>query len=265
MYDLPSRARAVACAAVLALMSLVGCAPASSAAVPAAATPRPTETGQATQPTAAPTVTATTTPAEPAPTRIEFAPGGTDYYTEGKLAANEVRPYVLRARKAQQMDIDVDSPEQNVGLTIVGASDGNPLAGGAGSAARWNGELPETQDYIVRVAGPPSPATYALMVSIPARVELPAGTTSTTVRGKTQSVTTYLVAVRAGQTLSARVTSPRSDVVLSLHGVADGVPFITLVTDAASWSGVVTAAQDYAVSLVATTGPSDYELNVAIE
>jgi len=264
MNDLPSRIRAAALVAVLAL-TIAGCAPASSAAGSAPATPRTTEVAQIVRPSVAPTVAPASTTGKPEAIRIEFERGGTDAYVEGKLAANEVRSYVLWAKEGQQMDVDVDSPKENVNLTVSAAPDSKPLARPAGSATRWNGDLPASQDYILNLVGPAEPTTYALIASIPARVQFPAGATSTAVRGKTQSVTTYIVSARAGQSLSVKVTSPNSDVVLSIHGITDGVPFITTMTDATSWSGSVVATQDYALSLVATTGPSDYELSVSLQ
>ena len=64
------------------------------------------------------------------------------------------------------MTVNIDSPNDNVLLTIVGA-DGIPLTNGNMSGATsWTGELPATQDYTLRAIGTLEPASYTLTVTI---------------------------------------------------------------------------------------------------
>jgi hypothetical protein len=100
------------------------------------------------------------------PRRIEFAPGTTSATVQGDLAAHESHDYILRAQEGQTMSVTIDSPQDNVLLTIVGA-DGVPLVNGLMSGAMsWLGQLPATQDYTLRALAPLEAASYTMEVSI---------------------------------------------------------------------------------------------------
>ena len=197
-------------------------------------------------------------------TRINFDPGGTDYYTDGKLTPREIRGYVLRAAKGQQMSVYVSSPNDNVRLTISGAEDGQPLVRAASDATRWVGDLTLSQDYVIKVVGPDTPTSFALTVSIPARISFASGAVTATVKGKTRSVTTYLVSARAGQTLTAKVVAPGGDVRVSLVGFTDAALQDDAPADPALWVSKLPITQDYAITVLAMR-PSEYELTVTIQ
>ena len=100
------------------------------------------------------------------PHRIQFAPGAVSATVQGDLTAYESDDYVLRALDGQTMAVTISSPNNNVLLTIVGA-DGISLTNGLMSgASEWRGQLPETQDYIIRALGTDQPADYTLSVLI---------------------------------------------------------------------------------------------------
>ncbi|MEZ4594586.1 MAG: hypothetical protein R3D55_26095 [Chloroflexota bacterium] len=98
--------------------------------------------------------------------RIQFAPGAISATVQGDVAAHVSDDYILSAAAGQTMTVVIESPNSNVLLTIVGA-DGIPLTNGLMSGATsWTGELPATQDYIVRAIGTLEPAAYTLTVTI---------------------------------------------------------------------------------------------------
>lgn len=100
------------------------------------------------------------------PQRISFAPGAISATLLGDVAAHVSDDYILSAAAGQTMTVVIDSPNNNVLLTIVGA-DGIPLTNGLMSGAtNWQGELPATQDYTIRAIGTEAPASYTLTVTI---------------------------------------------------------------------------------------------------
>ncbi|MCC6602638.1 MAG: hypothetical protein IT327_05480 [Anaerolineae bacterium] len=100
------------------------------------------------------------------PQRISFAPGATSATVQGDVAAHVSDDYILSAQAGQTMTVNIDSPNSNVLLTIVGA-DGIPLTNGNMSGATsWQGQLPATQDYTLRAIGTLEPASYTLTVTI---------------------------------------------------------------------------------------------------
>ncbi len=100
------------------------------------------------------------------PARIQFAPGAISAQIQGDLNAHERDDYILRAQAGQTMTVVINSPNDDVLLTIVGL-DGIPLVNGLMSGATsWTGQLPATQDYVVRALGTFNAAAYTLDVTI---------------------------------------------------------------------------------------------------
>lgn len=100
--------------------------------------------------------------------RIQFLPGRDSNILSSYLGSHNMRSYVFNARAGQQTYISVDTPYvQPVVLTVFGA-DGTPLVNGIMSGfSAWNGRLPRSEDYFIRVTnetGVPTP--YHLNVTI---------------------------------------------------------------------------------------------------
>ncbi|MDQ3249007.1 MAG: hypothetical protein M3Q45_07310, partial [Chloroflexota bacterium] len=141
-------------------------------------------------------------------------------------------------------------------------------------AGSWGSVLPTTQDYLLTLmAGVTTTATprYRLQVSIitpaapvppptaaPMRVRFAPGTSGATLPGSLAAgaAQPYILGAAAGQTMSVVVASPGNDVVLSIAGLADGVT---------SWTGVLPSNGDYAITLRAAGGDTNYTLQVTIE
>lgn len=100
------------------------------------------------------------------PVRIRFAPGTTSTEVTGRLAANGVRHYVLRALAGQRMIVVPRASRGQVGLVISGA-DGQVLLSGHVASDGYDGILPTTQDYLIAVRGLDEAGTdYTLEVTI---------------------------------------------------------------------------------------------------
>ena len=137
---------------------------------PTATDPPPTATPLPTPP---PTATATT---EPSPTpeenRIEFESGADSAQVTGELDADGAVEYVLLADADQQMMVTLDTQGDEVTLAIYGAEDGATILRPEAEARSWEGQLPLTQDYLIRIVAGDEAISYTLDVLIPPSDEL---------------------------------------------------------------------------------------------
>ncbi|MGD2205143.1 MAG: hypothetical protein PVH17_00065 [Anaerolineae bacterium] len=224
------------------------------------------------------TLTVTVLPLEserPA-TRIEFAPGATSATVTGHVGAHQADLYVLRALEGQIMEVEVDSPAEDVLLEIWG-EDGVPLKRHVDGESSWTGELYASQDYFIHVISFGSAADYTLTVTIPPlgegpeprpqpqRIQFAPGATSATVTGDVDAYEhdVYVLRALSGQTMTVELISPASDVVLEIWG-ADGQPLLRHVTGQTTWTGLLHATQDYFIKVVSFGSAVDYTLTVTI-
>ncbi len=92
-----------------------------------------------------------TATAETPPTRIQFEPGATSITINGRLNANESMAYLAGAFAGQRMHIEVTSPNQAANFAITGMTDGQPYKRLVNEDRFWEGILPLSQDYLIRV------------------------------------------------------------------------------------------------------------------
>jgi len=113
---------------------------------------------------------------------------------------------------------------------------------------------------------PPTPTTAAAQSAEPTRIRFGPGAISATETGTVaaQGTNAYVLYALEGQTMTASVSSPSNQVLLSITGVGDGIPLVRTASDARSWTGVLPGSQDYAVNVV-SGGPADsYTLYIEI-
>lgn len=202
---------------------------------------------------------------QPAVQRIQFQPGATAAQLTGQLQPGEVAVYVLTAQAGQQMSVMLNNPSPNAHLTVRDAQ--GDFLDGQMSPTFWQGELPETGDYVIRVYAEETAADYTLQVIIPQRITFDPGAISATVAGDvaTHESDDYILAAQAGQTMTVNIDSPNSNVLLTIVG-ADGIPLTNgLMSGATSWQGELPATQDYILRAIGTLEPSSYTLTVTIE
>lgn len=103
----------------------------------------------------------------PAPTRIQFPPGGTSATLTGTASSLHYSCYVLRALAHQRMTIQVTSPGSAASFSLVGA-DGSPLKRIEVGGPSYSDRLPLTQDYTICVGVPAGTSTvnYTLFVAV---------------------------------------------------------------------------------------------------
>ena len=249
---------------------------------PATSTPTqpPSPTPQATETSIPPTETTrapTSTPGQPAPTRIHFAAGATSATVTGHLPASGSDLYVLSAQAGQTMMVDLSFTQGRAILVIWGA-DGTVLMSDHAEASSFRGVLPSTQDYFIHIKGRPEGATdYSLQVTIPPvatsqpgpsaeRIHFASGASSATVTGHLQASGSaeYVLSAQAGQTMTVDLSFTQGRAILAIWG-ADGNVLMTDHAQASYFSGTLPTTQDYYILLKGRPqGATDYSMQVTI-
>jgi hypothetical protein len=111
---------------------------------------------------------ATVTSAEGIRKRIKFPRGRTSTVVSNAVLREDVDRYLVGARAGQRMKVEISSVEGNAAFQIHRPDNQGMLPGAAwdDDATSWNGELPETGDYVIEVAPTRGNATYRLKVEI---------------------------------------------------------------------------------------------------
>ncbi|MCA9988715.1 MAG: hypothetical protein KDE59_30620 [Anaerolineales bacterium] len=119
----------------------------ATAQPPAATAGPPTETPMPPPATPLPT----TAPAEPSPTRIQFATGASSATISGHLAAGESIEYLAWGAAGQWTHVELTSADNVANFAFVGQSDGQPYKRLENEHRFWDGALPINQDYLIRL------------------------------------------------------------------------------------------------------------------
>jgi hypothetical protein len=199
--------------------------------------------------------------------RIYFAAGTTSGTVSGSLNPAEVQSYVLWAAWNQVMIANVNSGDGNSILEIYGNWDGYSLCWFSSALTSWSGSLTRSQDYIIKVKNNGgSTQNYSLFIEIPARIQFAPGAYSGSVwgRGSVAQTISYVLWARAGQTMTASLSSSTGTVYLNIYGFSGGQSLVNSSSSQTSWSGNLPQSQDYIVDAVQGGTWTDFTLTVTI-
>jgi hypothetical protein len=84
------------------------------------------------------------------PVRVSFATGAVSATMNGLVGPQQINTYLLRALQGQTMTVTINSPQNNIFLTIYGLEDGNPYVRSAMGLFTYTFKLPATQDYVIQ-------------------------------------------------------------------------------------------------------------------
>ena len=258
--------------ALLAGLVLAGC----NLPGPATAAPTfvfPTLTALQPLPSATPLAPTSTLPAPtattaPAGTRISFAAGATSDVEQGTLQPGQTQKYLLAAGGSQPLIINVDSPNQDLSLSIAGLTTNNVLLDASKKWNAWEGILPASQDYLVTVYAGAAAQNYTLSVIIPARVVFAQGATSKKLSGITPNGLNvdYVIYAQAGQKMTQNLTVPANTAALTVYGFQDGQPLLRSIMNTTSWSESLPVTEDYILEVVPFAGAVvNYTLDVEVK
>jgi len=241
---------------------------AGATAVPATNTPLPPTAVPPTNTPASPTAIPPTPIPISGAIRINFAAGATSAGLSGSIPAHGSKQYVLGAGANQVMMINVVSPSGVVTMAVVGVNTGQVMVPASSEISFWQGRLSASQDYLIRlINNSGSSANFSMGVTIPHNVFFNPGAISTTVNGTVigHQTNTYMVRASAGQTMTVKITSPASDVLLTIYGYTDGSPLVRYVSGATSFNGVLPLTQDYVIQAVSVGNNTNYKVSITIK
>ena len=201
----------------------------------------------------------------PTGNRIQFGAGETAASVTGTLQPQGMAVYTLAAQAGQTMTVMLTAQDPLARITVLDGQ-GNYVDGQM-SLTFWQGTLPQTGDYVIRVFAEETAVDYTLQVIIPQRISFAPGATSATVQGDVAAHVSddYILSAQAGQTMTVNIDSPNDNVLLTIVG-ADGIPLTNgNMSGATSWQGQLPTTQDYTIRAIGTLEPASYTLTVTIE
>ena len=238
--------------------------PATATPTPRATRPMPTAT-----PLPSPTLPPAPSPTQPptlAPIRLRFAPGTWRLSHSGQLMPWMSQDLVLRILGGQTLRVELSTQPAEGAILVIFGSDGTVLLTDHAGAMAWEGVVPRTQDYIVRVVGGPNPVTYRVDIEVPpldasseeetaARITFPPGGIDATVAGMVMPQSSKLFVLRAmkDQTMFVELRHAAGDPLEALLVIwgADGDVLLSDHAGATSWEGMLPKTQDYFIKVYA--------------
>ncbi|MBK8051659.1 MAG: hypothetical protein IPK16_33960 [Anaerolineales bacterium] len=97
---------------------------------------------------------------------VAMAPGATSLVVNGEINFNDTQPFRIRAAAGQIMTATLQTPNDDVWLSIFGENDRFVLNSINAASRTWSGPLPATQDYIINLAAVGSTTPYTLALEI---------------------------------------------------------------------------------------------------
>ncbi len=217
--------------------------------------------------TPAPTQVTPTAPTGGSPTRIVFPTGATFFESAGDISKGGSVSYLVSVTQEQLLMLDVGSRNRDVYLGVKGALDGAVMVDPSAQLTTWQGFLPGTQDYEITLTAGGADSNFDLGVTIPAVIKFDPGTISAAVQGSVtaQQNVHYMLYALAGQTMTVKVRSASSDILLTLYGISDGQPMARSAAGATEWSGMLSKSQYYMIIVVSSGNPGQYLLDITIK
>lgn len=201
------------------------------------------------------------------PAWVVFQRGATMAAVNGQIGVNQTVEYVLEVNAGQTLSTGVYSDNHSV-FVGVSAVDGTVYQKVDALQSGWTGKAPQTQRYIVQLVNTGGATWYNVQVAVPALIQFPPGSTSIRIQGFVSAccMNTYILNARAGQTMTVTITSPHTQVGLTISG-ADGIPYKRYeIAPTNTWSGVLPTTQEYTLSAIPLGGMDgvNYTLDISI-
>ena len=191
--------------------------------------------------------------------------GTTAGIVQGAIQPGQVITYTLEAGQYQSMILIMNSPNNDVTLGVF-EPNGNMLLNPANQWTRWQGLLPQTEQYKIQVIGGAIAENYTLTAKVPHQVNFSTGTSSVSLNGTTVNgyVFSYAISATANQTMTVTLNVPSSTAYIDIFGLASGT-ILSPAAKATSWTGVLSQTQDYVIEVVPNNGAVvDYGLTVSV-
>ena len=191
--------------------------------------------------------------------------GTTAGVVQGAIRSGQAITYTLQASQSQPMILMVNSPNNDVTLGVF-EPNGTMLLNPANQWTRWQGLLPQTEQYKIQVIGGISTENYTLTAKVPQLVNFATGTSSISLDGTTVDgyVFSYALVGNANQTMTVTLNVPSSTAYIDIFGLDSGT-ILGSSAKVASWTGVLSETQDYVIEVIPNNGQVvNYSLTVSI-
>ncbi len=220
---------------VVATMRAITPPPATATAAPASPTSIPAI------PTATSSVTAT---------RVNFLGGATTGVVSGPIAPGQTLAYVLQAGQGQPMLVRVDSPQNDVTLSIS-TQGGTSLLSASARQTSWQGTLPQTEDYVITLYGGAATQQFTLVIEIVSRINFATGTDQIKISGTTPSgySVAYVVFALQNQKMDVEIYGVGRNAALTVWGYANGKTYLRAANNKTNFSFTVPRTQDYILEI----------------
>lgn len=200
-------------------------------------------------------------------TRVTFGKGATSAPLEGTIQKGHPAKFLIQAGAKQLLILNLASTNNDVYLQVERPSDGKVLLDSAQKSANWQDFLPASADYLITLLPGASDASFSLNITIPRRIQFAAGAVVDTYEGPIGSNQTvaFIAGAAKGQKMTVTLTSPGSDVLLTVYGYTDGNPYIRSVSGATSWSDTLPLTQDYIIQAVSVGSSNTFKMVLTIK
>jgi len=199
------------------------------------------------------------------PNHISFEIGATSATVGGSLAGSGLQDYTLFAGAGQWLFVDFLTGQPNVYAQVWGPS-GQFVGQSNPGSTHWQGLLPATGQYTIRVISTGAATGYSLTVTIPRRIRFAPRAFSAIQPGVVigGGLTSYVLWAAAGQTMSAALNPNAGGVFLEIYDLTAGQYVQSVGAGATAWSGRLPSSGDYLVRAVSTGPAAAFNLSVTI-
>jgi len=84
----------------------------------------------------------------------------------GAIAAGEIHPFRLPLQAGQGLSVTIQSPYEDVWLSVFGREDLTVLRSIRSDTTAWSGSVPSTQEYLISAVAPGSGSPYTLTIEV---------------------------------------------------------------------------------------------------
>jgi len=167
---------------------------------------------------------------------VQFAQGGTSFYTAADLDTSDTHCFTLNAAAGQLLMVSAVSESDGMAVEVFSQGESTPIPSQSSQSSYWVGVLPASQQYQVALNSLSNEASYFLTIELPANINLMPGQSRYEIAGTMivnqdyhPDVFTrvrYRVYLEAGKTLAVDLLSPNpADLSLGIYGAQDGQPY----------------------------------------
>lgn len=209
------------------------------------------------------------------PQRITFMPGQTLVEVSGTAAPWQSPQYIFTGSTGQTLRVVLFSTNGQANFSLRGVLNNQILKADTDPSRNWQTVLTANQDYLITVISPQQQTNFTLQIFLsgtpsptqPERIDFPPGQNSAVRSGNLQFNVPkdYVVNVANPGTMRVLLTAqPAGSSNFSVVGVSDRVIYKQITDPAREWSYPITVAQDYVISIVPSSSPSSYILEVSV-